>query len=140
MGDEESLRYNRIRFDRINYLLIAGKHPDYFNSLKVGLGHLRKLFSVNFDLTNLEQYSFKLQRIVAEDRFRKEHLAQYYSLTKREKEILRMIALGKNNQQISEQLFLSKDTVRTHRNNIWHKLGINSLIDVIRYAQAFDLI
>jgi two-component system response regulator NreC len=56
------------------------------------------------------------------------------SLTKREEEILRLIAKGMNNQQISGQLFISPRTVDTHRTNIMQKLDIHDAANLVRYA------
>ncbi len=102
--------------------------------------HLDKIFYIDFNVKQHEAFSNKIQRILEEDIFKKGHIELYESLTKREKEVLRLISLGESNQEISDKLFLSKDTVRTHRNHIWKKLKINTLVDAIKYAQAFDLI
>lgn len=56
------------------------------------------------------------------------------TLTKREEEILRLIAKGLNNQQISGQLFISPRTVDTHRTNIMQKLDIHDAANLVRYA------
>jgi DNA-binding NarL/FixJ family response regulator len=55
-------------------------------------------------------------------------------LTKREKEILKLIAEGLTNIQISQQLFISIDTVDTHRKNLYTKLNINNTALLVRYA------
>jgi DNA-binding NarL/FixJ family response regulator len=55
-------------------------------------------------------------------------------LTKREKEILKLIAEGLSNMQISQQLFVSIDTVDTHRKNLYTKLNIKNTASLIRYA------
>ena len=44
-------------------------------------------------------------------------------LTKRELEVLRFLAMGHTNRQIAEQLFISPDTVKTHLEHIYQKLG-----------------
>ena len=46
---------------------------------------------------------------------------------------------GNTNEEIADQLFLSKDTIRTHRNRIFQKVGIRCLPEAIQYARAFDL-
>ena len=61
-------------------------------------------------------------------------------LTKREKEIVRLIAEGLTNGQISRQLFISVDTVDTHRKNLYTKLNINNTALLIRYAIENGLI
>jgi len=44
-------------------------------------------------------------------------------LTKRELEVLRFLAMGHTNRQIAERLFISPDTVKTHLEHIYQKLG-----------------
>ncbi len=55
-------------------------------------------------------------------------------LTKREIEIICLFAKGQSPEQISEQLFLSLHTVRTHKKNIMKKLGLNQGSDLVRFA------
>lgn len=65
---------------------------------------------------------------------RRDHPESAGTLTKREAEILGLIARGLNNQQISEQLFISPRTVDTHRTNIMQKLDIHDAANLVRYA------
>ncbi len=55
-------------------------------------------------------------------------------LTNREKEVLRLIALGKTNRAIADLLFISTHTVISHRKNITEKLGIKSIPGLTVYA------
>jgi DNA-binding NarL/FixJ family response regulator len=55
-------------------------------------------------------------------------------LTRREKEIVRLIAKGRTTLQIAESLSLSKYTIDTHRKNIHKKLGIKSNTGLVSYA------
>jgi two-component system response regulator NreC len=55
-------------------------------------------------------------------------------LTDRERDILRLIALGYTNQEIAKQLFLSVRTVESHRRNILVKLRLDTRADLVRYA------
>jgi len=55
-------------------------------------------------------------------------------LSKREKEILKLIAEGFTNIEISKQLFISIDTVDTHRKNLYTKLNVKNTALLIRYA------
>ena len=54
-----------------------------------------------------------------------------YHLTKKEKEILRMVIDGRQNKQISESLDISIRTIETHRFNIMKKLGVNNAVDMV---------
>jgi DNA-binding NarL/FixJ family response regulator len=55
-------------------------------------------------------------------------------LTRREREVLALVASGLTNQQIADQLFISPRTVDTHRTNIMQKLDIHDLANLVRYA------
>lgn len=61
-------------------------------------------------------------------------------LTDREREILKLIAREFTNKQIAEELFISERTVETHRKNIFKKTGTNSLVGLIKFAYANNLI
>ncbi len=56
------------------------------------------------------------------------------SLTDRESEILRLIALGYSNKEIAASLSLSVKTIEVHKANAMRKLNITSRIDLVRYA------
>lgn len=55
-----------------------------------------------------------------------------YELTKREKEILSMIAEGKGNREIAGQLGKSIRTIETHRFNIMKKLKVNNVVELLK--------
>jgi DNA-binding NarL/FixJ family response regulator len=55
-------------------------------------------------------------------------------LTYREREIVQMLAEGKGNKQIAEQLGISLKTVETHRATIMRKLHFHRVADLVRYA------
>jgi two-component system nitrate/nitrite response regulator NarL len=61
-------------------------------------------------------------------------------LTKREIEILKLIASGYSNQEIANILYISYNTVDTHRKNIMHKLSIKNTAGLVRYAIEKGLI
>jgi DNA-binding NarL/FixJ family response regulator len=56
------------------------------------------------------------------------------SLTDRESEVLRLIALGYSNKEIAARLSLSVKTVEVHKANAMRRLNITSRIDLVRYA------
>lgn len=55
-------------------------------------------------------------------------------LTKREKEILKLIAQGLTDKEIAEKVFLSALTVISHRKNILSKLGLKNKVEITRFA------
>lgn len=55
-------------------------------------------------------------------------------LTRREKEIVKLLAEGKSSKEIAQLLYISVYTVRRHRDNIMKKLEFKGLADLVRYA------
>lgn len=55
-------------------------------------------------------------------------------LSKREKEILRLVGEGKTSQEIADALFIGKTTVDTHRKNILKKLNLQGKSELMRYS------
>jgi two-component system response regulator NreC len=64
----------------------------------------------------------------------------YASLSKREKEVLPLVALGYNNRDIAEKLFISVKTVEVHKANIRKKLEVDSYADLLRYSVKNHLV
>lgn len=58
----------------------------------------------------------------------------YGALTKREQEILRLLAQGGSTKEIANRLFISAKTVANHRANIMAKLDLHSTAELVRYA------
>ncbi|MGM0587659.1 MAG: response regulator [Bacteroidota bacterium] len=61
-------------------------------------------------------------------------------LTKRESEILKLIADGFTSQQIADHLHISPRTVDTHRSNLMQKLKVKNTAALVRYAITHDLV
>jgi two-component system response regulator NreC len=55
-------------------------------------------------------------------------------LSSREEEVLRLIAWGYSNKEVAARLDLSVKTIETHKANAMRKLGLNSRIDLVRFA------
>ena len=62
------------------------------------------------------------------------------SLTKREREILRLIVSGKTNRQIAQHLSRSERTVEFHRNRLMRKIGAHNAAELVKAAIAMGLI
>ena len=58
----------------------------------------------------------------------------YDELSDREREIMFLLVRGLSNQEIAEKLVISPSTVQTHRTHILQKLGLETTIDLVRYA------
>jgi len=55
-------------------------------------------------------------------------------LTRREMEVLKLICTGSTNQQIADELFISRETVRWHLRSVYSKIGVKDRDSAIRYA------
>jgi DNA-binding NarL/FixJ family response regulator len=66
--------------------------------------------------------------------------AQADPLSDREREVLRLLALGHTNQEIAKMLFISVRTAETHRAHIMQKLRLSTRAELVRYAIANDLL
>ncbi|MDQ1301121.1 MAG: two-component system, NarL family, response regulator NreC [Chloroflexota bacterium] len=62
------------------------------------------------------------------------------ALTDREREVLTLIAQGRSNQEIADELVISVKTVNRHRENIMAKLDLHSRVELVRYALEKGLI
>jgi two-component system response regulator NreC len=61
-------------------------------------------------------------------------------LSEREREVLRLIALGHTNAEVAEQLYISIRTVESHRAHIQQKLGLSTRAELVRYALEHGLV
>ena len=55
-------------------------------------------------------------------------------LSDREREVLRLLALGHTNQEIAKELFISVRTAEAHRAHIMQKLSLSTRAELVRYA------
>ena len=65
-----------------------------------------------------------------------ERVSREFRLTPRETEILSLLAHGRNAPYIQEKLVLSRNTVKTHVQNIYAKLGVHSQQELIDLVEA----
>lgn len=69
-----------------------------------------------------------------------EETTRYGGLSERERQVLTLVAEGRTSQQIADELFLSINTVQTHRAHIMEKLNLQNRAELIRYALRKGLI
>lgn len=73
----------------------------------------------------------------AADALRSVH-RHFMRLTKREREVMPLVAAGKMNKQIAGELGISETTVKVHRGNIMRKLGVRTVADLVRMSDAIS--
>ncbi|HEX9115141.1 MAG TPA: response regulator transcription factor [Anaerolineae bacterium] len=65
---------------------------------------------------------------------------EYEELSEREREVMFLLVRGLSNQEIAEKLIVTASTVQTHRSHILQKLGLETTVDLVRYAIRHGLI
>jgi len=116
----------------------------YFASAKLmySPGHAvadKMLLIVN-EVNSLGNIAKKINSVLEESDWMKQHFKKFCRLSKREKEIIGLLVSGKNSSQISEIFNLSRLTVNTHRRNIKQKLEIKTFSELYKFAVVFDLL
>ena len=86
---------------------------------------LETIHEANLDIDDVDLNDFSCDAVI---------------ISKRECEIIKMIAEGLTNVQIAEQLFISGHTVNTHRKNLMSKLGVKNTAGIVMYAVKSNLI
>jgi len=89
-------------------------------------------------------FSPAVAKVMADDYVR--HLAargivdRFESLSEREREIFQLVAEGRSNKEIADLLFVSPNTIETHRAHIMEKLDVHSAVELVLFAVRRGLI
>jgi DNA-binding NarL/FixJ family response regulator len=133
MHDNQEYLNQVIRSGAQGFVLKVTDKDEIINAVcTVGSGE--KFFSKDITRMMIENYIRSAQDT------EKSNTYNEIPLTKREIEILIKIAEGNSNQEIANLLFISYNTVDTHRKNIMHKLSIKNTAGLVRYAIEKGLI
>ena len=69
-----------------------------------------------------------------------EGLSRLRSLTPRERAVLRMLTQGATRDEIASRLGVSRNTVRTHMQNLYAKLDLHSRVDILKFGAQHGLV
>ena len=125
---------------------ISKKYQDFFND-KVLIG----LISTHYDRSTLNEFTDNIfinddEETIANTIIKnlkpssKRNAINNLTLSERETDVLKLLAIGRSNKEIAESLFISVHTVVSHRKNISSKLGVKSTAALVIYAVANNLI
>jgi len=119
-------------------ITLNNKMTPYFTSKIL----LNKKLSLNIPFFNSENIIFQkvFKELIPSGEKNLNNWLRFQTLTKREKEILKLIADGYSNKTISELLFISQHSVKTHRRNIYKKLDIHKTSQLVRLAIILNLL
>jgi two-component system response regulator NreC len=131
MHSDEAYVLRALKAGARGYLLKASPEADVLAAVRaVAAGNA--YFSPSITKLLVEDYVVEARRRGIED--------SYDLLSTREKEILQILASGKTNREIADLLYISVATVETHRTNIFQKLHLHNLAELILYAVRKGLI
>ena len=103
-------------------------------------GALPSLMNIAIDVSSMGFAGKKICKLCEDNSFMVMNYLKFARLSKREKEVITLITRGLSSHEISDRLFISIHTVNNHRKNILSKLEIRSITQLIKFAEAFDLV
>ncbi|MBL4678402.1 MAG: helix-turn-helix transcriptional regulator [Mucilaginibacter sp.] len=147
----EVTKFLRLNDPSLTYSFFQRVRPDDKSDYKWYLSNVRlfnpsesegnlKLINVALEVNNISYASKQINSICEQSSYAQKNYFKYLLLTRREKEVVKLIASGYNSRYISDSLFISLHTVNNHRKNIMHKLNMKGLIELIKFAEAFSII
>lgn len=143
-------KYVSENFPGINILILSMHSNEEFitKALNAGAnGYLPKDTSMNELLQAIniiakgENYFNKgISDTILKSMVNKSKVSRNDNLTSRELEIVHQVVEGLSNKEIAEKLNISVRTVDSHKNNILHKLGLKSSVELVKYAIKNNLV
>ena len=112
-----------------------GDVPMAVEAMKAGaLDFVEKPFRDQVMLDSIQKAVALDRRIRERNRQHTDFQSRLQRLTQREQQIMDLLLLGKANKVIAYELGISQKTVDFHRSNVLSKLGVNSVVDLVRMA------
>ncbi|HEY0651507.1 MAG TPA: response regulator transcription factor [Chryseosolibacter sp.] len=152
----EATRWIKDQDAAVKVIIISSEIRKDFvsNGIKCGIdGYLPKdvdkdtlIEAIHSVVQNKKYFNAAVTNLVFEDFYNAEKDGKKKSdkkikgLTARENEVLKLIADGKTNQEVADELFISIKTVETHKANILEKLGLRNMSELIKYAIKNNII
>jgi two-component system response regulator NreC len=125
MHSDESYVLKALKSGARGYLLKDSAEQDLINAV-IAVSEGKAFFSPAISKMLVEDYMRQMQDRKVED--------SYELLTTREREVLQLLAEGRNNKEVAGVLNLSLYTVETHRGNILQKLNLHNQAELVLYA------
>ncbi|MBI3482490.1 MAG: response regulator transcription factor [Bacteroidetes bacterium] len=153
----ETTRWIKERASKIKVILLSTEIKKDFvaRGIQAGIdGYLPKdiekdilIEAINRVYAGEKYFNEAITTLVFEDYYNKEKVARqtkqhllFTDLTEREIQVLNLIASGKSNKEVADELFISTKTVDTHKSHILDKLGLKNTAELVKYAIKNGLI
>lgn len=135
MGDD---RHDAISFfQRIRY---TPGHPYKLYYTTTRIMDDQHLISFTLPVETFTSMSGSIRELVCEHGSIVNSFQRYKVLSNREKEIFKLLAAGYNLRGIGERMFISPGTVKKHKQNIYSKLGINKISELVKIAIQLGIV
>jgi two-component system response regulator NreC len=131
MHADEAYVLRALKTGAKGYLLKASPESDILAAIRTVVAG-NAYFSPAITKMLVEDYVAEIRRRGVDD--------SYDLLSLREKEIMQLLVSGRSNREIAEMIHVSVSTVETHRNNIFQKLCVHNLPELILYAVRKGLV
>ncbi len=130
-----------IRWLEIRYIIMAHAFEIYAGAIALiftclGIWLALKLVKPKIQTQVIEKEIYKTSASFVFNQTAFEHLG----LSKRELEVLQLMARGTSNQEIADQLFVSLNTIKTHVSRLFEKLEVKRRTQAVELAQKLSLI
>jgi len=125
MHSDEAYVLKALKAGARAYLLKDSAEPDLINAIKA-VSEGKAFFSPAISKMLVEDYVRQMRERHLED--------SYELLTTREREVLQLLAEGRNNKEAAAILNVSMYTIETHRGNIFQKLNLHNGAELVLYA------
>lgn len=136
MHESEEYVLQSIKAGADGYLLKGASKEEFLKALHT-VANGGKYFSGDISSILINQLINSPNNLASEP---KQNLEEESVITKREKEILKLLLSGNGNKEIAEALSISKRTAEVHRFNLMKKLKVKNLIELANKAKDFSLI
>ncbi len=130
MHDDEDYVLQAIESGASGYLLKGSSKEEFLKAVRA-VHQGEKYFSAEVSRIFIDSYLNVKKQVSPTPQTE----ARTYDLTKREKQILRLLTDGVNNKDIAEKLNKSIRTIETHRFNIMKKLDVNNVVELLKKVE-----
>lgn len=144
-----TLRKMKQEFPNVKTLMYSGQSEDVYalSTIRAGAcGYLSKSADLEYILIAIRKVSKgdmfitnELAQRLAFDESTQKPRRFFRRLSSREVEVLKLLASGKRNKEVAEELDLNEKTVSTYKARLMKKLNVDNLVDLLQQAKALEL-
>ncbi|GGW51724.1 response regulator [Arenibacter certesii] len=144
-----TLRKIKKEYPSIRVLIYSGQSEDVYalSTIRAGaFGYLSKSSDIDYIVSAIRKVSEgnmfitnELAQRLAFDEGTQKPRRFFRKLSSREVEVLKLLASGKRNKEVAQDLNLNEKTVSTYKARLMRKLNVDNLVDLLQQAKALEL-